>query len=154
MSYILIIGVVLVVVTAFVRPLVLDLMKENNQLHQQSDQADYFRIACENSSDGLVIQDMKARILWANPAYTQIHGLSLDDIIGLNPLEFALPKDQTPSEKDIKNFRFDPYAPAWSRLELVKNVRADGTEFWNQINVSFRTADDGRQHAILVSCVP
>ena len=150
MSYLLIIGVILVVVTAFAGPFILDLMKENNQLRQQSDQADYFRIACENSSDGLVIQDMKARILWANPAYTQIHGLSLDDIIGRNPLEFALPKDQTPSEKDIKNFRFDPYDPAWSRLELVKNVRADGTEFWNQINVSFRTADDGRQHAILV----
>lgn len=126
MSYLLIIGVILVVVTAFAGPFILDLMKENNQLRQQSDQADYFRIACENSSDGLVIQDMKARILWANPAYTQIHGLSLDDIIGRNPLEFALPKDQTPSEKDIKNFRFDPYDPAWSRLELVKTCGPTG----------------------------
>ena len=150
MSYILIIGVVLVVVTAFAGPLVLDLMKENNQLRQQSDQADYFRTACENSSNWLVIQDMQARILWANPAYIQAHGLSLDDIIGRNPLEYALPKDQTPSEQDIKNFRFDPDDPAWARLELVKNVRADRTEFWNPISVSFRTEEEGRQNAILV----
>ena len=53
MSYLLIIGVILVVVTAFAGPFILDLMKENNQLRQQSDQADYFRIPAKIRLMGL-----------------------------------------------------------------------------------------------------
>jgi PAS domain-containing protein len=53
--------------------------------------ADYHRMASEHASDGLVVQDMKARIFWANPAYLKIFGVTFDEIVGRNPLEFALP---------------------------------------------------------------
>ncbi len=112
--------------------------------------ADHFRIACEHASDGILIQDMSARIVWANPAYQRIHGRKLEDIIGRNPLSFAIPPDEQPTPEAIKAFRYDPEDPRNKQLQVFRNRHADGHIFWNQIGVSFRKAASGEEHAILV----
>lgn len=112
--------------------------------------ADHFRIACEHASDGILIQDMSARIVWANPAYQLIHGRKLEDIIGLNPLSFAIPPDEQPTPEAIRAFRYDPDDPRNKQLQVFRNRDADGHIFWNQISVSFRKTANGEEHAILV----
>lgn len=111
---------------------------------------DRYRMASENASDGLVIQDMKGRIIWCNPAYCRILGVEQDDILGRNPLEFAIPPDDRPSPADIAAFRYDPDDDTLKNLQLFRNQRPTGELFWNQLSVSLRTGTDGVDYAILV----
>ena len=53
-------------------------------------QSDHYRPACENASDGLILQDMRGRVVWCNPAYCKMHHMKPEDVIGRNPLEFVL----------------------------------------------------------------
>ncbi|WP_234967431.1 EAL domain-containing protein [Octadecabacter temperatus] len=97
-----------------------------------------------------MVQDLNAKTLWANQAYADIHNLDLNNIIGRSPLEYALPKDKTPTKEEIQDFRYDPDDPKWNGFELVKNQRPDGSEFWNQISISFVKNSDGAENAIVV----
>jgi diguanylate cyclase (GGDEF)-like protein/PAS domain S-box-containing protein len=117
---------------------------------RQAREADYFRMAAEHANDGIVIQDMDGTVVWPNPAYCRIMGLPRTDILGRNPLAFALPARNRPDPASIRAFRYQPRDPDLHRLQLFRNVRGDGTEFWNQINVSFRRDAAGRENAILV----
>ncbi len=109
------------------------------------------RRVVENTSDGLVVQCMSGRIIWANPSYCQMIGYRPEDIVGRNPVDFLMPNDHVASRESIDHFEYDPNDPKQSGLQLRRNKRANGEEFWNQLNVSFRTAPDGTDHAI-VSC--
>lgn len=113
-------------------------------------EAEHFRMACEHASDGILVQDMQARIIWANPAYCRIHGRTFDDVVGRNPLEFALPEEDTPTKAVIDAFKYDPNDPRHKQLQLFRNRHADGRFFWNQISVSFRRSSAGEERAILV----
>jgi len=137
-------------IAVFVAPLLWDLIRENSRLNAAADQNEHFRMACENAPDGMLVQDMNAKILWANPAYARIQNLPLDEIVGRSPLSFALPDTQTPTPEDIRAFRYDPKDPKWDSFELIENERADGTSFWNQISVSFARPIGGCERAILV----
>ncbi len=120
--------------------------------YDQSLQDGYLiRRVVESTSDGLLVQKMSGKIIWANPAYCQMMMRPLEEIVGRNPMEFVLPERDTPTAEEIANFRYDPHKHGAAGLHLAQNVRSDGQEFWNQINVSFRTAPDGTEHAIL-SC--
>ncbi|MBT8412220.1 MAG: EAL domain-containing protein, partial [Octadecabacter sp.] len=113
-------------------------------------EAEHFRMACDNASDGILIQDMRARIIWANPAYCRIHGRSLRDIVGRNPLEFALSEKDTPPKDVIDAFRYDVNDPRHKQLQLFRNRHSNGRFFWNQVSVSFRRSTAGEERAILV----
>lgn len=110
----------------------------------------YNSLVVDSANDGLVVQNMKGIVQWVNPAYCVLQGLPADQIIGRNPLSFCMPPHETPSEAAIAAFRYDPNDPHFHALHLAHNQRGDGELFWNQISVSFRTAPNGEQHAILV----
>lgn len=124
----------------------------NNQsdLLEDLKEADIHRLAIENASDGLLIQDMRGHVLWCNPAYCSIHGYSFAEIVGRNPLEFVLPPARTPSAKTIANFRYDPHDVSHTKLSVHENQHKDGHLFWNQLNLSFKTLPDGREYVIMV----
>lgn len=127
-----------------------ELRSAHDLVAQTIRQADHYKIGCETSFDGLVIQDMRGNVIWANPAYCQMLGYSLDELIGRNPLSFALPPEDTPSPEEIESFRFDPEDPIYAALKLYPNQHRNGTRFWNQLSVSFKRTADGRENAILV----
>ncbi len=114
-------------------------------------QPDFGAIASANSSDGIVVQTLDGRILWANPAYLRIMRLTADRVVGQHPLSFCMPPDQRPDAAAIAAFRYDPDDPAWQRLTLVQNQRSDGTLFWNQLSASFHDIPSGQTLAVL-SC--
>ncbi|WP_281981348.1 putative bifunctional diguanylate cyclase/phosphodiesterase [Thalassorhabdomicrobium marinisediminis] len=112
--------------------------------------AENYRVACEHAPDGIIIQDMRGRIIWANRAYGRIHGYDTAALIGRNPLEFVFSPDRTPPPEEIEAFRYNAADEEALGLKLYRNTRSDGTDFWNQISVSIRRAADGRESAILV----
>ncbi|ROT98998.1 putative bifunctional diguanylate cyclase/phosphodiesterase [Histidinibacterium lentulum] len=127
-----------------------DLHGTRVDLVRQLREAEYFRMAAEHANDGIVIQEMDGRVVWPNPAYCRIMGLPRTEIVGRNPLTYAVPARDRPDEAAIRAFRYHPRDPSTQRLQLFRNVRSDGTEFWNQINISFRRDATGRENAILV----
>ncbi len=119
-------------------------------LTRQLRATEHYRMVAEHASDGLLIQSLAGVVLWASPSYCRIMGRPRNEIIGRNPLEFAFPPDRTPPREVIEAFRYDPKDPQFRGLQLHRNRRGDGTEFWNQVNVSIRKAPSGQDLAILV----
>lgn len=127
-----------------------DLAGIRKDLIDRMREVEKYRVCAEHANDGIVIQSLDGIIRWANPAYCRIMGRDRDDILGRNPLEFALPPDETPGADVIAAFRYDPADPRWRDLHLFRNHRPNGTDFWNQISVSFHHAPSGNSQAILV----
>lgn len=108
----------------------------------------FYRLVSESVSDGLVIQSLDGRIIWANPAFCRMTGQRLDNIIGRKPQHFVFPPDLRPPEDEIEAFRYDPERDHLGLLRK-RNIRADGTEFWNELSISFRAGLDGQMLALL-----
>jgi PAS domain-containing protein len=47
---------------------------------------DFNAIACASTNDGIVVQSLDGKIIWANPAYLRIFRLPADQVLGRNPL--------------------------------------------------------------------
>lgn len=94
--------------------------------------------AVEQSPNSIVITDLDARIEYANPAFIQVTGYTLQEITGENPR--ILQSGKTPSER---------YREMWSHLTQGKswkgefiNCRKDGTEYTELVSISpVRQAD-------------
>lgn len=110
----------------------------------------FYRIACSNTDDGLVVQNLQGKVLWVNPAYCRIMGYAAHEVLGRNPMEYCLPPDKKPSDQAIRDFEYKRDDPNWGRLSLYRNLRKNGEAFWNQIRVSYHLEDDGSEYIILV----
>jgi diguanylate cyclase (GGDEF)-like protein/PAS domain S-box-containing protein len=99
----------------------------------------------ENARDGIVVQDIEGRIEWSNPAYTRITGWEAAEIRGRKPQEFVFPPEDRPDDTAIDAFRYDTSPGALDRCAVFRNVRKDGTVFWNQL--SFSVVDYGKKGA-------
>jgi diguanylate cyclase (GGDEF)-like protein/PAS domain S-box-containing protein len=111
---------------------------------------DWLNLCVEHAGDGIVLQRMDARIIFANKAYCDLVGRPIQEIFGRNPLEFCLPPENTPPPDVIENFVYDRGDPHWQGLHIMRNRRKDGTLFWNQISVSFHEESSGTRYAILI----
>ncbi len=109
------------------------------------------RAVAQNANDGLVYQDMNARIIWANPAYCRTVGWDLEDIRGRRPQEFCFPPDLKPTQSEIVNFRFDPDGYEFQNLVRRMNIRKNGERFWQEFSLSMVEPQPGQQRVILVS---
>lgn len=113
-------------------------------------EAQNYRIASENASDGLVVQAMDGKIIWVNPAYCHMMGRPAHQMIGRHPFSFAIPQAERPNAKNEQAFRFDARTIETDSLSLHRNQRGDRSLFWNQINTSHHIAPDGTETIILV----
>ena len=158
MSYFVVTFLGLIAITLIVTPLVWTLSREKGELGKcvyslQTDmadvirQAEYYRLACEHASDGMIVQDKDGLIVWCNPAYLQLHRTTADRIMGRNPLSFALPSGMTQHATNIEETPFDLEE---GKLQLCLNENAEGELFWNQISIAFRRSSDGREHSIAI----
>lgn len=105
----------------------------------------------QKANDGLLYQDMNARILWANEAYCRTMGYRLEDILGRRPQEFCFPPEARPSDEAIENFVFDPDNDEFHELTRRLNIRKNGERFWQEFNLSLIETEAGEQRVILVS---
>lgn len=112
-----------------------------------------YGLILEQARDGIVVQDIEARIEWANPACEDMYGWSLADMRGRKPQDFILPPSERPDKEAIDSFRYDPESPLFRRYQLNRNVRRNGDVFWNQ--QSFALLDLGPepdQKKVVVTC--
>ncbi len=106
-----------------------------------------------HARDGMVLQNLEGKILAVNPAYEAMFGYRADELIGRNPLEFAVPEDQRPDAETIAAFRYTPDSPIFESYEMIENLRADGTRFWNQLSFGMIGAEEtGSEPMVVVSC--
>lgn len=122
------------------------------QVKFMQDQIEILDMIVNHANDGIVIQDIEARIEWSNPAYCRMVGLSADQIKGRKPQEFVLPPDVHISHQDIENFRYDLYSGSLDEFENVRNVRSDGKEFWNQLSFAVINPERGSDAKVVVIC--
>ncbi|WP_198389301.1 putative bifunctional diguanylate cyclase/phosphodiesterase [Roseovarius faecimaris] len=112
-----------------------------------------FGLMLERMRDGIVLQDMSARIEWANPACEAMFGWTLREMQGRKPQDFLLPPDKRPGPEAIAAFRFDPERSLFSQLTVTEHIRRDGTRFWNQ--QSFSIIDMGPKDTdkkVVITC--
>ncbi|WP_386680335.1 putative bifunctional diguanylate cyclase/phosphodiesterase [Loktanella sp. R86503] len=121
------------------------------QALRRSSRPDFNAIACASTNDGIVVQTLDGKIIWANPAYLRIFRLPASRVIGQNPLSFCLPSEEQQSPAQIDAFRYDRADPIWGKLYIVRNRRSDGTLFWNQISASMHEIE-GQQDLVILVC--
>lgn len=113
--------------------------------------AEFHRLATEDARDGLAIHDLDFTVLWANPAYLEMMGRTAEEVIGHSLFDYAFPPGEQPSRSEtralLRNMQADE---TMDRLRLLRNRRADGTLFWNQVHIGFRTTQGGETRVILV----
>lgn len=121
------------------------------ELEDAAADRDMMQAIAENANDGLLYQDMSARIIWANPAYCRIMGYDLSEIVGRNPQEFCFPADARPSDAAIRDFRFDPNDRTFGNLHRHPNLRKNGELFWHEFSQAMTVTPNGERRVILVS---
>ncbi len=108
-----------------------------------------FRRIVAGAQDGIVVQDMAARIEWANPACERLYGWPLDQMRGRKPQEFILPPEARPPEAEIAGFRYDPGSALFGHYQLSRHMRRDGTTFWNQQSFALLDLGAGGQKVVI-----
>lgn len=99
-----------------------------------------FEVALNSVASGIVITDVGARIQWANPAFTQLTGFSLEEVLGRNPGELTKSGKQSPAF----------YRNMWETIlsgqtwhgEIV-NRRKDGSLYDETLVIAPVTGGDG-----------
>ncbi len=113
---------------------------------------DALQVAAKYASDGILIQDLEGHVEWMNPAYTKITGYHLDELQGKKPQSFLFPANKTPSPDQIAAFRYDPESEEFNNLQIMRNRRKDGTEFWNQMNLALAEVSEGLPAKVVLVC--
>ncbi|MEM9049834.1 MAG: EAL domain-containing protein [Pseudomonadota bacterium] len=103
-----------------------------------------------HSPDGLLIQDMRGRIEWANAAFTEITGWPIEDVIGRRPQEFLLPPELRPAPRDIARFRYDPSSAYFDGFHTVQHVTREGERFWSQLGFALVESPDREEEGRVV----
>lgn len=99
-----------------------------------------FEVALNSVASGIVITDVDAHIQWANPAFTQLTGFSLEEVLGRNPGELTKSGKQSPAF----------YRNMWETIlsgqtwhgEIV-NRRKDGSLYDETLVIAPVTGGDG-----------
>lgn len=98
-----------------------------------------FHHVVDQSSTAISITDTHANILYANPAFSEMTGYAIDEVIGKN--ESMLSDKNTPRSV---------YQALWATLKrgnswcgLLVNRRKDGTQYLAEVTISPITDDDG-----------
>lgn len=111
----------------------------------------FYRAISIAADVGMIVQSMDGTVLWANEAYLRMMMLSADEVIGKNPLSYALPAEQAMTPEEIAAFRHQPNADSEPQILIFENVRGDGQRFWVEIHTSFDQLREFGPVAILVT---
>lgn len=104
-----------------------------------------FERAFETMQIGVTFTDLKGRIVYTNPAEAEMHGYSVEDLIGRDVRVFAPPALWNPlSARQIKTLK------RWKRESI--NTRKDGSAFPVQLMSDVITDAGKRPIGIVTTC--
>ena len=127
-----------------------EVSRANQQRDEERNKANFMTSMVEDSRDGIVVQDMNARVLWANSSWCQMFGHKLDDILGKNPMSFVIPERDRRSDADIEAFRYDLTTGFQDEIEIVRNVRKDGSELWTALSFTYHCLGPGEDRIVVI----
>ncbi|HRL76800.1 MAG TPA: diguanylate cyclase [Candidatus Accumulibacter phosphatis] len=107
-----------------------------------------FEAALNSAANGIVITDVNATVVWANPAFTRMTGISLAEAVGNRPIEMLNTGQQ---DEDFYRRMWETILDGrvWSG-ELV-NRRKDGSVYDEALTISPVTDINGRiQHFVAI----
>jgi len=113
-----------------------------NHIQTSPIQLEIFERAVMDSRDGITISDNRAvdnPLIFVNPAFERLTGYSADDILGVN-CRYLQDNDRAqPEGLEVRQaIRNDQPC-----LVTLRNYRADGTMFWNELSISPIFDDEG-----------
>jgi two-component system, cell cycle sensor histidine kinase and response regulator CckA len=127
-----------------------------------------FRALVENSSDGIILLDREAAILYASPAISSILGYQVSEIIGTNLFTLVHPSDVerargrfeiVPGENEgpaLSEFRARHKDGSWRRIEVVRGNRLDSPAV-HAIVVNYRDVTErwksSEQHSLILNSI-
>lgn len=88
--------------------------------------AEVYRRAFEDATDAILVTDVAGRIRLANPAWLELHGFALEEVVGRTPAIVKGPHTSREVYEEMWRSILDPARGSW-RGELV-NRRKDGAE--------------------------
>jgi diguanylate cyclase (GGDEF)-like protein/PAS domain S-box-containing protein len=107
----------------------------------------------DHARDGIVLLDIRGRVLWMNPAIQRMLGWTLDEARGRNPAELISPPATRPGPETLDNFRYHPGSSLFDRYRVTRHMRRDGTLFWNQQSHALIDLGPGdAQKMVVVTC--
>lgn len=75
-----------------------DLSARELELEQKREDLHRLSLVAQHASEGIILRDKDSRILWINPAFTEMTGFTLEEAIGKTPVEL-LNGDETDKEE-------------------------------------------------------
>lgn len=107
----------------------------------------------DHAHDGIVLLDIRGRILWMNPALERMIGWTLEEARGCNPAELINPPGMRPAAAELIDFRYNPDSSLFGKLRVSRHMRRDGSRFWNQqSHALIDLGPDDAQKMVVVSC--
>jgi PAS domain S-box-containing protein len=105
-----------------------------------------FRLLAENMEDGLFVQDMNLKPVYANPAVERLFGYSRDELMRMRMSDIM-----TPDSLQRAMALFSKYVQLATEDESVEvplmeyeYVRKDGSTFWGELRVGFLRDESGK----------
>ncbi|MFA7292747.1 MAG: PAS domain S-box protein [Rhodocyclaceae bacterium] len=111
-----------------------------SEIKAKDDELRKLSLAVEQSPASIVITDVEARIIYANPAFTRVSGYAGAEAAGQNPR--ILQSGRTPKTTYDDMWATLTRGAVW-RGELI-NKRKDGTEYIEKATISPVSQEDGR----------
>ena len=101
-----------------------------------------YRTAFDHANVGLGVLDDRSRFVLVNERLAQAHRMTPDEIVGMHPRDLSPPEVREALYRDSAANAKDPSVDS---LELeVPASRADGTDGWVKVNVTFVRDEAGR----------
>jgi two-component system NtrC family sensor kinase len=106
-----------------------------------------YRTAFDHANVGIGVLDEKSRFVLVNDRLAQAHRMTPDEIVGLHPKDLSPPDVREELYRDAEANVRDPNVDS---LELeLPAYRADGTDGWVKVNVTFVRNETGRAESFV-----
>jgi PAS domain S-box-containing protein len=106
-----------------------------------------YRTAFDHANVGIGVLDEKSRFVLVNERLAQAHRMTPDEIVGLHPKDLSPPDVREELYRDAEANVRDPNVDS---LELeLPAYRADGTDGWVKVNVTFVRNETGRAESFV-----
>lgn len=139
-----------VVLTAIITPVIYILFLRPLQMQEAARKRDRERLlalrqAVESMQIGVTVTDLEGRILYCNRAEAEMHGYTVEELMGMEARTLSLQENwRKPALDEIKNFKH------WKRERV--SVRKDGSSFPVQLTSNVVLNARGEPIGVITNC--
>lgn len=116
------------------------LQKSEKELRDSQKKLSEFKELVETANGAVIVTDLHGQILWVNPAFSNLTGYLLDEIVGDRPGKFLQGPDTDPDTvREISTVIM------WGQTikTTILNYRKDRTPYWIELNISPMLDENG-----------